>query len=321
MDQTDGGSSDYGARVVAQRDQALAAEIAARHGLRAGDVTPLVGRGSVNHVFIVHSDAARHVVRVPVDPLRSNEYEVEAWALAQAAAHGIPSPRVVARGCLRDVPYLVQTFVEGAPTTTERSRASWRTLGEYAKVVHRIPVTAAAPDGLFSRFGRDPRAAWEAHLHYNLDQLREQDPLLRLRVYATDQQARLRSVLSRLAHAPISFGLIHGDLSLRNLLVASGRRPVLIDWGSASVGPVPFGDLQPLVQAHRDDNDPSDAELQAFAEGLDISLQDLSDTLDGLLLLSALDLVRWAIERRPDRLGDVIRSARAHIAQSRPMPG
>ncbi len=47
---------------------------------------------------------------VSVDPLRRDEFEAEACCLTQAAAHGIPSPHLVARGHLREIPYLIQTF-------------------------------------------------------------------------------------------------------------------------------------------------------------------------------------------------------------------
>ncbi len=299
--------------MVELRNVGLAREIAKIHGLRLGRIVSVAGQGSVNRVYVLSSDTSRFVIRFAIDPLRQDEFEVEAWCLAQAAAYGIPSPRVVACGNLRKIPYLIQTFAEGAPGTKARSLASWRLMAEYARVVHTIPITDDAPDGLFSRFGRDLDEAWRAHLNYNLDQLVATDALIRLGVYPADQQTRLRSALTRLEDVELFFGLCHGDLSLRNLLVPRVGAPVLIDWGSASAGPVPYGDLVPLVKAHRVTGDPSTAELHAFAAGLGTPLEGISDTLEGLLLLAALDSVRWAIDQRPDRLDGIVASARAHI--------
>ncbi len=286
------------------------------HGMRPTRIASVVGQGSVNRVFVVDSDVSQLVVRLAIDPLRQDEFGIEEWCLFRAAVYGVPSPAVVARGSLRKVPYLIQSFVKGDPGTSFRSPGAWRSLGEYARIVHTIAITDDAPDGLFSRFGRDLSAAWQAHLIYNLEQLVNTDPLLQLDVYSAGQQTHLLSVLSPLMDVEWTFGLSHGDLSLRNLIIPPVGAPVLIDWGSASAGPVPYGDLLPLVKAHRAIGDPSTADLTAFAAGLGTPLEAISDILDGLLLLDALDLVRWAIDQRPDRLDEVAMSARAYIQRA-----
>ena len=281
------------------RDAALAGEIAALHGLRPDRIASVEGGGSVNRVFVVHSEGPRFAVRFPIDPLRKDEFEVEAWCLTRAAAHGIPSPRVIARGEVREIPYLIQSFVEGVPGASGGSDDPWKWLARYARTMHTIDITHDAPDGLFSRFGRDLPAAWRAHLAYNLEQLVETDPLLRLAVYRPDQQTRLRSAIERLGDVELDFGLCHGDLSPRNLIFPRSGPPVLIDWGTAAVGPVPYGDLLPVVKAHHATGEPSYTELPAFAETLGRSLPEGRHTLDDLMLLEALDLVRWAIDQRP----------------------
>lgn len=295
------------------RDFRLAREIARRHGLASEDIAPIVGHGSVNHVWVTGAGAARSVIRFAIDPLRTNELEVEAWCLDKASTAGIPSPGVITQGCLRAVPYLIETFVQGASGNERRSPELWRTLGSYARTVHSIAVTDDAPAALFSRFGRDLHEAWKGHLAYNVAQLTPADPLIALGVYPAGKQERLRAALTELNDADPAFGLCHGDLSLRNLLVPDTCDPVLIDWGSASAGPLPFGDLLPAVRGHRLIDDPSSAELEAFAVGLGVRLEECWNTLESLLLLDALDLVRWAIDQRPDRLHDSIAAARACI--------
>lgn len=114
-----------------QRDIELARVIADTHQLRPRRLDPVVGHGSVNRVFVAGGPGGRYVIRFAVDPRRPDEFQTEAWCLTQAAAHGIPSPCVVAVGVLHDVPYLVQTFVAGAPGTGA-GLSGWRTLGGYA---------------------------------------------------------------------------------------------------------------------------------------------------------------------------------------------
>ncbi|MGI8577890.1 MAG: phosphotransferase [Nocardioidaceae bacterium] len=154
----------------AARDESLAWAMADRHGLRPDAITRVEGHGSVNHVFVASSGTERFVIRFAKDARRKDEYQIEAWCLAQAAAHGIPSPAVVARGTASGVPYLIQTFVAGASGAASGGAASWQWLARYARALHTIDVTGA-PEGLFSRFGRDLPAGWLAHLEYNVEQL------------------------------------------------------------------------------------------------------------------------------------------------------
>ena len=299
----------------AGRDAQLALAIAEENGLAPIGVEPIVDRGSVNHVFLVRTSGRSYVVRFARDPRRQDSYAVEAWCLARAAAVGIPSPVLVARGVLGQVPYLVQTFVDGAPGPTG-GLAEWRTLGRYARLIHAIPVTEDAPAGLFSRFGRDLPAAWRAHLDYNLDQLGPSDELIGLGVYSPDELPRLREVLLRLRSLRPGFGLTHGDLTLRNLLLPEGGAPVLLDWDTAAAGPTPYGDLLSLVRMQQEENDPDAAALAAFADGYSLRLPELLPTLHDQLVLGQLDLVRWAREQRPDLVADTVAAARVGIQRN-----
>lgn len=304
--------------MTVERDAKLAAAIGELHGLYAPSITPIVGAGSANHVFVVRSGEETLVVRFAIDDARQDSVDVEAWALTQAARHGIPSPTVVATGSLSGVPYLVQTFVEGVSGTERRTPQLWRTLGEYASRLHEIPVTEDAPDALFSRFGRDLPQAWRAHVQYNLNQLVKTDPLIALGVYDIGQQSSLRARISNLEATDFTFGLNHGDLAISNLLVPEHGAPVLIDWGSARTGPSPFLDFLGLLTAHRLQGDPSGQEFLAFADGYGVSLDRILETLENLMTLDALDLVRWAIDQRPDLIAQIAESAREHVARYAP---
>ena len=298
--------------MAGNRDAVLARRIAVRAGLRPRHVEPIVDLGRVNHVFVIHGDAGRHVVRFALDPLRTGGYEVEAWCLTQAAARGIPSPQVVGVGSESGVPYLVETFVEGAAGTSGGSDG-WRVLGAYARIIHEIPLDHGAPEGLFTRFGRDPTVAWRAHLNYNLNALDATDPLLALAVYPPQWQSALRDAVRRLSEAELAFGLIHGDLSLRNLLLSPDQGPVLLDWDTAAVGPVPDGDLVSLLRAHQAENYPNQSALEAFADGCGLKLDDVLPMLRDHLVLGHLDLVRWARDRRPDLLAETVAASRSGV--------
>lgn len=300
--------------MVPARDERFAAVVARRHGLRVHSVGPVADPGAVNHVFVVGAADGRYVVRFAVDPKQDDVVDAEAWATARAAGVGVPSPVVVAVDRLDGIPYLVERFVEGRAGTSRRSLGLWRTLGGYARAVHAVPVTADAPASLFTRFGRDLPAAWAAHLRYGLAELTATDPLIALGVYPADRQDVLRRRLRSLETADLTFGLNHGDLALRNLIVPDDGPPVLVDWGSVNAGPSPLGDLLTLLEAHRSGGDPSDEELAAFTDGYGADLRDLCRIAEDVALLGALDLVRWAIDRRPDRLPGAVDAARERVA-------
>ncbi len=302
----------------AARDESLAGVIADLHGLRPNAITRVEGHGSVNHVFVASSGPERFVIRFARDARRKDEYEIEAWCLAQAAAHGIPSPAVVTRGTAKGVPYLIQTFVPGASGAASGGADRWTWLARYARTLHRVDVTSA-PEGLFSRFGRDLPAGWSAHLEYNVEQLTPTDPLIRLGVYPLARQGQFQSAFHRLALTPLNLGLLHGDLLPRNLILQPDAPPVLLDWGTAATGPVPHGELLSLLRTHHATGEPTADDLSRFAEGLDLSLTNDRETLLDLLTLGALDLVRWAIDQRPDLVAEIARASRSLLQSPSPI--
>ncbi len=298
------------------RDGVLASRIAATHGLTVESIEELRGLGSVNHTFIVGRGKERCVIRFAVDPLRDDELATEAWCLHLASSQGIASPEVLAYGRVDGIPYLVQRFIEHVARNTVSRRYMWETLGTYARRINEFPLAANAPEQLFSRFGRDLSAAWQAHLAYNLTQLVSEDPLSALDVYPAEKRPGLRDMIVRLADTKMSFGLSHGDLASGNVLVRPDGALVLIDWGAATCGPIPYTDLLILERNHASDDDPSIQDLAAYAVGYDLDLGRIGPTLDAIRKLTALDLVRWVLDRRPDQLTQYVEWARQELTRA-----
>ena len=109
------------------------------------------------------------------------------------------------------------------------------------------------------------------------------------------------------------FGLCHADLSLRNALVDEGDTPWLIDWGSAAVHVVPHYDINEILHGSR----PAPDVLAALLDGYGLSRTEYEAMTPDLLALSALrqvDTLRWAIDRKPDMIGEMIARAKAAVA-------
>ena len=158
--------------------------IAQQHGLPTTPVEELTASGSVNHVYVIGNHDDRHVIRFATDPRRENEFTAEAWCSRAASQRGVATAECVAVGEIEQVPFAIHRYVVHVdPAGLERT-ALWRTLGQHARRLAGCAVDDA-PATLFSRFGRDLAAAWQAHLGYNLSQLTQKDQLAAMGVYAS----------------------------------------------------------------------------------------------------------------------------------------
>jgi aminoglycoside phosphotransferase (APT) family kinase protein len=288
---------------------AFAARIVHGLGREPAVVTALAG--VVNAVFRVRGAGFDWVVRFPVDSSRPNEFPLEEWALAAARRAGIPVPEAVGSGLLDDVPFLVLRYCEPAAAGPDDP---WTWLGRYARWVPDVPL-AGAPDAGFSRFGRDLPTAWRAHLAYNLEALDADDPLLHDGGYTAGQQPLLRVLLTELGSARFEHGLAHGDLAPRNLVSRGGTEaPVLLDWGTATVGPAPWTDLQRVYQWAVHDRSVPRTALVDFAAAAGVPpTGETERMLVRLTVLRYLDLARWARDRRPDLYADYLTACAAGI--------
>ena len=114
-------------------------------------------------------------------------------------------------------------------------------------------------------------------------------------------------MIVRLADTKMSFGLSHGDLASGNVLVRPDGALVLIDWGAATCGPIPYTDLLILERIHASDDNPSIKDLAAYAVGYDLDLGRICPTLDAIRKLTALDLVRWVCSSASMLMGRPVR--------------
>ena len=292
---------------------ALATSIVRSLGISVARASVLQG-GNQNHVVRVNGDGCDLVVRfAKVNDQVADPFDVEAWCLRAAAAAGIPSSPMVARGWLEGLSYLVVDYVAGS-TPAASDPGAWRSIGSFASALAKLDVSDA-PESLFSRFGRDLDVAWLAHLDYNRGALSDGDVLVALDVYRPDQRSCLLHLLDSLQQRSLPQGLIHGDMSTRNLL--GGERYTLIDWGAAAVGPVVWGDLERI---HRwkllaDPESPvSDLAWANVLEGSGLTDAEATTVVRELTVLQALDVIRWALEVRPDRLNDLIPQSTALLS-------
>ncbi|HEX8179566.1 MAG TPA: aminoglycoside phosphotransferase family protein [Pyrinomonadaceae bacterium] len=278
------------------------------------EATPLIGKGSVNKVFIVETVSQKVVVRMSDRGGAFEEYTKEAWCIERAAACGVPGPSVLGVGCCEAGAYIVLSHVEG-----DEGRVSpapklyvWRELGRYAKLIHAIRVPGFGLS-LAEITQGDARKSWLRYVEYNIESLTEDDPLIKLKVLTRAQSSAIRRVFANLRGREFTFGLNHGDISLKNTIVAGSGRVSLLDWGSAEAAVVPHHDLIQMLKMNMLEGDPGDEEMLAFLAGYGISpaeYERMMPELESLLVLRAFDKLRWAIEWNAAEVGRFVKHAR-----------
>lgn len=297
----------------------MAVALGRRLGFGADAVDVLPG-GNQNHVVRLRTAVSDVVVRwaQDTDRLTRDPFDVEEWCSRAAAAVGIATPATLARAEVGAHSVIVQAYVPGSPAAAD-DLGAWRAIGRIAAALAEIDA-ADAPDGLFSRFGRDLDAAWRAHLDYNLAALTADDQLLALGAYTVDQQERLRRLVDGLRRHRLTQGLSHGDLSTRNVVVDPDGAYVVLDWGSAAAGPTPWTDLELIRRWHVTADPVSVVSPDAWRAVLDgagwsARAAELEALLDELQILHVLDVIRWAIDNKPERIDELVAQAQAALAR------
>lgn len=285
----------------------FARSVAGALGAQVSTSREIIGLGEVNHVVVINEE---WVVRFPRDPLDTDDFAKEEWCLRAAREAGVSVPTAYARGRRENRNYLVQEFIPGDHADHFRTSELWKTLGGYCRLISEIALSPDTPDDLFPRFGRDLASNWQQHVAYNVDQLRPDDPLISFGVYRADQLDLLRRTFGELADKVTSFGITHGDLVPKNVLLPPGRPPVVIDWGSATTGPSPYEDFVRIWADGATESFQRD-DLASFADGYGCAIDPLLETMHGIWLLGQIDVVRWAMDCRPDRIDVLSANARA----------
>jgi len=281
-------------------------------------LTPLVGKGRINKVFIVETANHKVVLRMSERSDALDEYTKEAWCIEQAAARGVPVPSVMRVGQLEGNAYIVQSYIAGEDglDSAAPKLGIWRELGKYARLVHAIGVHGFGPQ-LSEITGGDARRSWLRYLEHNIDSLTPNGPLIKLNVLTQLQSKLIRDVFAGLRRHEFTFGLIHGDLSLRNAIIDKRGQVHLLDWGLAEAGIVPHHDLIEMLMMNMLGGNPDDAQIQAFLDGYRIApaeFKRMMPELESLLVLRAFDQLRSAIDSNVEDLESFVFHARLCVS-------
>jgi aminoglycoside phosphotransferase (APT) family kinase protein len=278
-------------------------------------LSQIEGLGSVNRVFVAQCSDKKIVVRLPQTQDRDRAgafYAKEAWCLEQAARLKIPGPTVLASGEFDGWPYQIQSFLDGVNgmQSAPDSETIWQVLGKYARRFHDVALDGFG-ETLPDFFSGNSVARWHGWIDYNVQSLTPSDRLIELGVYSPRQRAPIEACFLALREQTnLRIGLCHGDLGRHNTLITSTGDIALLDWGCAEAHVVPHFDLLHL---------PSE-QHHAFLDGYGVGLSEREGLLaevEQLRVLKAFDLVRWAIDRCPERISELAQKAAQSVSVAR----
>ena len=279
-------------------------------------ISPVLGKGFVNRVFLVETSNSKIVVRI--NELNSlDEYQKEKWSVNQALEKNISTPKILKIGVFDDCAYSIQKYIQGVEGRDfpADKKFIWKKLGEYASRIHLVEVGGFGLQFSDMTHG-DSQKLWLKYLNYNIESLNETDELLRLNVLTNTQSKRVREIFERLKARKFAFGLNHGDISLKNTIIDKLGTVHLIDWGSAEASIVPHHDLIQLLKMNMLENNPDETEIKAFLNGYNITNEEFElilPDLRNLSLLRAFDKLRWAIDWEITNLEDYIFQAKETV--------
>ncbi len=265
-----------------------------------GQIVPITNKGITNCAYVVETtDNDKYIVRLNTTS-HLDEFKKELWASERARTAGVMTPSIIRVGIIEETAYSIQEHIQGThgPDYSSASKI-WHDIGASARLIHSIP-TAGFGDRLDEQ--GNFLSSWNDYLKYNIESLKEDDFLTQDDILTKEQSAKIKKLFEGLQNTAFTFGLTHGDLSLKNSLVDDQNNTWIIDWGSAHSHIVPHYDLLEILQSSINADS---AEFQIFLRGYGYGTNNfnaIAKEVYTLMILRAIDKVRWAKDRKLDLL-------------------
>ena len=262
-------------------------------------INKIDGLGSVNSVFDIKGNKGEYILRLN-DSEKEIEYKKEKWCLDEVLKLGIPSPKVIKMGFQDNISFMILEKISGNNGSfcqEEEKEIIWKKLGTYASKYHDIQ-RIKDKEVEENEFHKN----WKARLEYNMLELNENDGLLKNKVINKEEQEKIKEALSNLRNKEFKVGLVHGDLSPRNVIWSSDD-VYLLDWGTSEINVVPHVEIGILLMS----KEASEKEFKLFINGLGLSVLDykkIEKEIRILNLLHRLDKYRWAEEYDVENIKD-----------------
>jgi hypothetical protein len=196
---------------------------------------------------------------------------------------------------------MVLPYIEGQNGSLSPNKSLlWETLGKFTNRIHEIKTNGFG-DKKVKNGNNTFEDTWKRYLDYNIDSLNSEDMLIAMGVLTALSSNKLKETFKELKIESFSFGLNHGDISEKNTIISPTGEIWVLDWGSAHSHVIPHHDFLGVL-AWIDSDSP---EFSAFLKGYGMTkdkFDQIRPQLKKLELLQITDKLRWAIDRKPERI-------------------
>jgi len=185
-------------------------------GEEVRSISEILTFGSVNNVYNVTTERGSYIIRINDAENKRLEFLKEEWCINAVTKIGIPSPCIIKNEIIDGYPYMIQEKIEGVNGSTcskEVQLKIYNFLGECARKFNTIP-DIDLPELKEAEFHEN----WQSKLDYNIQQLTASDSLLSNGIFNFNEHQKLKAALTSLKNMNFTMGLVHGDLSPRNVI-------------------------------------------------------------------------------------------------------
>ncbi len=211
-------------------------------------VTDLVSveGGSVARTFAFRTGSQDYIIRFNLDKMLASNFPKEAYLWQKLASTQIPIPPMLQVGRLGDLYFAISRKMPGNTLfhfTPEEIEQMFPQIMETLNAIHHVDVSNTQGYGVFNDQGRGMASSWHTFLRRIAHEELEQDyygkwhhlfddTFLERDVFEQVYQQMLRL----LDFCPEERYLVHGSLSLANMLALNGKLTAVLDWLDARYG-------------------------------------------------------------------------------------
>ena len=285
-------------------------------GLELLDAKKIEVVGTINKLYKVSTSDESYIIRINENSAKfKNEYKKEKWCINEITKLGIESPQVIQVGEKSGYAYMVMNSVEGHSGLQSigfQRINLWNRIGHYTSQFNSIcgqPFGDMLPFSTYT----PPYTGFLNQIKFNYNKLNSNDPLLLHGHLSTMDHKKIKSVLREISEHHFQFGLVHGDLSLRNIIVTNDK-VTLLNWEFAEINVVPHTEFLQLLH----NNEITEGEMVYFLKGLGIEQEEYEEMLPMILklnLLKRLDKYRWAEKNMVQYLGTYVQPIKHALGQ------
>lgn len=209
------------------------------------DLVPVEG-GSVARTFAFHTGEQDYIIRFNLDKMLTSNFPKEAYLWQKLASTQIPMPPILQVGRLGELHFAISRKMPGKTLTHYTPQEITRMLPQIMTtldMLHHVDISDTQGYGVFNYHGQGMSPGWHAFLKKVADEEPEQDyfgkwhhmfddTFLEHDVFENIYQHMVRL----LDVCPEERYLVHGSISLNNMLALNGELTAILDWLDACYG-------------------------------------------------------------------------------------